>query len=58
MSYSIIRSTKTDKMIWTSINWPVGRPRYEIHVIKKSVSPAEDSKLEFIKLFQRVKSVP
>ena len=40
-----------------SINWPFARLRYEIHVIKVSVSP-EIMKMDFLKHFPRAKSVP
>ena len=33
-------------MLRMSMNWPVARPRYEIHVVKISVSP-ENRKLIF-----------
>ena len=36
-----------DKMLWISINWPVARPKYEIHVVKISVSPEKKMKMDF-----------
>ena len=45
MAYSILCSTKT-----TSLNMPVARPRYEIYVIKFSVS-SEKRKLDFVSNF-------
>ena len=44
-------------MLSMSINWPVARPRYEIRVMKISVSP-ENRNIDFFKLFPRAKSVP
>ena len=56
MAYCILHSTKT-KCCEFSINWSVARPKYEICVIKSSVSPAK-RKMDFFKLFTRAKSVP
>ena len=46
MGYCILRSTKK--------TWPVARPRYEICVIKISVSPEKEKRF-FFKLFPRAK---
>ena len=45
-------------MLRMSINWPVARARYEIHVIKISVSP-ENRKTDFFSNFsQELKVFP
>ena len=51
MAYCILHSTQI------SINWSVARPKYEIYVMKISVSP-EERKMDFFKLSPRAKSVP
>ena len=40
-----------------SINWPVAMPRYELHVIKISVSP-ENRKIGFLNISQEPKVFP
>ena len=46
-----------DKMLLMSINWPVAKSMYEIHVINISES-AENRIMDFSKHFPRARSVP
>ena len=53
MAYCILRSTKT-----ITINWSVARPKYEIYVIKISVSPEERKWIFFSNFSQGLKVFP
>ena len=56
MAYCILRSTKT-KGCKYPLNWSIARPKYEIYVIKISVSP-EERKMDFLNFPQGLKVFP
>ena len=58
MAYCVLRSKYIDKMLRIPINWSVARPRYEIYVIKISVSPEKSKMIFFSNFPQGLKEFP